>query len=169
MVVLLKHALEGGDGRTTLILKGHLALEQTLEAAAAKRLKNPHAILGNQTKFATKLSLVKALYGVDLDNSLYTLCNKLNTLRNQLAHDLQAKSVPKLINDILNLADPGMPGKGRKELEFLDSDSLDELLYYKIAAVLEGICEVAFAEEIANHNEEMTEWLAKLPKNPARP
>ena len=110
MVVLLRHALKGGDGRITLILKGHLALEQTLEAAAAKRLKNPHAILGNQTKFATKLSLVKALYGVDLDNSLYTLCNKLNTLRNQLAHDLQAKSVPKLINDILNLADPGMPG-----------------------------------------------------------
>ena len=109
------------------------------------------------------------LQGVDLDNSLYTLCNKLNTPRNKLVHDLQATYAPKLTHGILNSAAPAMPVKGRKELEFLDSDSLDELLYYKIAAVLEGICEVAFAEEIANHNEEMTEWLAKLPKNPARP
>ena len=76
----------------------------TLEAAAAKRL-------GKQTKFATKLSLVKMLYGVDLDHSLYTLCNKLNTLRNKLDHDLQAANAPKLTHGILNSA---APAKGAK-------------------------------------------------------
>ena len=163
MVLLLRHAMVDGGDRTTLILKGHIAVEQTLYTAASNRLKKPEAILKPHTKFSTKLDLMKALYGEEVDQRLYTLCGKLNKLRNDLAHKLEPQGFDTMIEDFLVLDAPSMPGTKRGDLRIMDHMKVDEILLYKMSAIISDICEVVFAEEIENYEGSIAAWIAALP------
>src|ERR1700720_3595355 len=69
-----------------VVLKGHLLLEESVTRLLASLLRQPEAIEGANLRFHQKLCLIEALFPVD--PYMMEAAEKLNTMRNRLAHHL---------------------------------------------------------------------------------
>ena len=91
-----------------IILKGHLLLEGELFRLIAKNVKYPDAIAIHGASFHTLLTFAKALkYENDFD-WLWKSIDKLNSIRNDLAHKLEPKQLSQKLNDFFSLIDPDL-------------------------------------------------------------
>jgi hypothetical protein len=93
---------------TLVVLKGHLLVEESVNRLLAVLLPVPEAIEGANLRFHQKLCLIRALipariYPVDA-------AEKLNTLRNRLAHHLDYPQIEVLVKDFLSLSEPPLGG-----------------------------------------------------------
>ena len=84
----------------SIILKGHLLIEELLIAHTNKILKNPKYI--QNFKFFHYLCLAKAMEKDKQDEWIWDACRKLNNLRNKLSHQLKPQGIEHLIKDFVN-------------------------------------------------------------------
>jgi hypothetical protein len=74
---------------TTLILKGHLLVEEALYAVIEKKLSNPEHLTAANLRFVQLSYLAKALFYKERDAAFWDAITVLNALRNRLAHRLE--------------------------------------------------------------------------------
>jgi hypothetical protein len=91
-----------------VVLKGHLLLEERVDRLLAALLYRPEAIEGANLRFYQKLCLIRALTRVSQHASTMRMLNaaeKLNTMRNRLAHHLDHPQIEALVRDFLSLCE----------------------------------------------------------------
>lgn len=73
------------DEEISVILRGHLVVEQVLEKLLSQNMESPKAFFKQNRSYELKLDLAKAL-GL-LDQKHYAAFKALNKVRNQYSHD----------------------------------------------------------------------------------
>ena len=83
----------GKDHELTL-LKGHLLIEEQVRALIDRRLKNPSTLkeANSQLSAHQAIQLARAFFQPDHQLRVWTSIQKLNKLRNDIAHNLWTKS-----------------------------------------------------------------------------
>jgi hypothetical protein len=100
-----------------VVLNGHLLLEESVNRLLAALLFRPEAIDGANLRFYQKLCLIRALAPTEGAKSLedpegpgwlfrmLDAAEKLNTMRNRLAHHLDAPQIEAQARDFLSLCE----------------------------------------------------------------
>lgn len=87
---------------TLIVLTGHLLIEEELNKCLAAKLREPTALFDARLNFSQRLALFHALLGSEKDYPFpYSSLEKLNALRNQLAHNLEPKDLENRIKTFL--------------------------------------------------------------------
>jgi hypothetical protein len=94
---VLQHLPQSGD-MTLIALKGHLLIEEMLDEIIWAHCKSPDALQDVEIRFPAKVKLVLALTGSHELANVWNLCEKLNALRNSLAHKLEHPSAQKKLD-----------------------------------------------------------------------
>ncbi len=101
---VLQHLPESDD-LTLITLKGHLLVEEALDSIIQNHCKDKTALQGVEIGFYVKLKLAAALIGDPNLSGGWTMVEKLNSLRNALAHRLEHPLAKKRLNAFLALFD----------------------------------------------------------------
>jgi hypothetical protein len=114
-----RHFPRRSEDVALVVLKGHLLLEESVNSLLASLLLFPEAIEGANLRFHQKLCLIEALLPVDPD--MMEAAEKLNTMRNRLAHHLDYPQIEAQVKDFLSLCealkDPDEPNDPETEAE----------------------------------------------------
>ena len=94
---VLQHLPRSGD-ITLIALKGHLLIEEMLDEIIWAHCKSPDALQDVEIRFPAKIKLVLALTGTHELAQVWSLCEKLNSLRNSLAHKIEHPAAQKKLN-----------------------------------------------------------------------
>ena len=99
-----------GDS-TYSVLKAHLMIEEVMNTFLDRKLKHPEALKGARLSFAQRLCLVRSLARSAPDHWAYQAVEKLNSIRNSLAHERSPKDLPQKIKNYVELitANSGVP------------------------------------------------------------
>ncbi|WP_242101422.1 hypothetical protein [Lysobacter sp. M2-1] len=80
---------------TLVALKGHLLIEELLDEIIWAHCKSPESLQDVEIRFPAKIKLVLALTGTHELSMIWSLCEKLNSLRNSLAHKIEHPAAQK--------------------------------------------------------------------------
>lgn len=96
------------DDLTLIVLKGHLLVEEEINDILDMKLKDSSAIYQARLGFHQRLAVLKALTGTGPDAPFqYSSIEKLNTLRNKIAHNLAPNDFErKIISFLKEIEDP---------------------------------------------------------------
>ncbi len=86
------------DDITLITLKGHLLIEELLDEIIWAHCKSPETMHDVEIRFPAKVKLVLALTGTHELTRVWGLCEKLNTLRNSLAHKIENPAAQKKLD-----------------------------------------------------------------------
>jgi hypothetical protein len=100
-----RHFPRRSNDLTLVVLKGHLLLEEIVNRLLSALLREPKAIEGANLRFHQKLCLIRALLPKGRGDRLYNAAEKLNTLRNKLAHHLDYPEIEAQVRDFLSLCE----------------------------------------------------------------
>ena len=86
--------LPHGKGIELVLLKGHLLIEKQVRLLLHRRLRNPAVLLEANSSLEAHqaIQLAKAFFPPDHLPDVWTAVQKLNKLRNDIAHNLWSKS-----------------------------------------------------------------------------
>jgi hypothetical protein len=112
----LRH-LPKSDDLSLIILKGHLLIEEELNDALAAHMADPDRLFQARLSFSQRLNVLVGITGEgNAFHHRLTAVEKLNSLRNQLAHNLEPKGIGTRIEEFLReLEDPGSAKELRKQ------------------------------------------------------
>ena len=94
---VLQHLPQSGD-ITLIALKGHLLIEEMLDEIIWAHCESPDVLQDVEIRFPAKVKLVLALTGTHELANVWNLCEKLNSLRNSLAHKIEHPAAQKKLN-----------------------------------------------------------------------
>jgi hypothetical protein len=86
---------------TVVILRGHLLIEELLEALITASLVDPTAIRDARLTFFHKLCLCRGLIGSANEDDLWKPIEALNGLRNTISHKLPDEALSKKLDPVL--------------------------------------------------------------------
>ena len=92
---------------TIIALKGHLLIEELLDEIIWAYCQSPEVLQDVEIRFPAKIKLVVALTGTHELSTVWRLCEKLNSLRNSLAHKIEHPSTQKKLNKFFAEFDDG--------------------------------------------------------------
>jgi hypothetical protein len=135
-----RHFPERSNDLTLVVLKGHLLLEQSINRLLAVLLRFPEAIEGANLRFHQKVCLIRALSPTQLPvmpgaADVLDVVEKLNTLRNRLAHHLDHPEIEARAKEILSLCEVPKDLMVKKPGDEMEADPLIHQLKQKIAWV----------------------------------
>ncbi|MFC5476690.1 hypothetical protein [Massilia suwonensis] len=81
----------------SIVLKGHLLIEEQLRLIVRSLLANPEYFDKARLNFATLLKLARAVAGHFNQGACWAAADKLNTLRNHMAHQVEPIAAPALL------------------------------------------------------------------------
>jgi hypothetical protein len=94
------------SNRTLIVLKGHLLMEELVNEFLVNLLPNPAALDLSKLNLSTRLRLVRAHLPNGAFNELFDAAEKLNTLRNKLAHHLEHPQIETHTKNFLRALNP---------------------------------------------------------------
>jgi hypothetical protein len=97
-----KH-LPAGNDLTLIALKGHLLAEEELDELIRFYCKQPEHLDGVEIRFFVKARMARALSGHLVWTGLWPLIDALNSVRNDLAHNLESPKLRDRVVRFLNL------------------------------------------------------------------
>ncbi|CJV76078.1 Uncharacterised protein [Streptococcus pneumoniae] len=136
-----------GEDELQVILRGHLYLEHELEKSLRLELVEPDYILTNRFMFTSKVNLAVGL-GL-LPKSRKKIYEKLNSIRNNYAHQLDFKITEKHLNDVVSCMDEEVKKRysGSSEKTLLENmknvisallmDALSRNYWYRVNELIE--------------------------------
>ncbi|WP_407280929.1 hypothetical protein U5817_12160 [Aromatoleum evansii] len=95
--------MPAGQDLTLITLKAHLLAEELLDDIIEAHCKSKSVLEDVQISFSIKLKLAAALSGRDDLSYGWTMGEKLNSLRNSLAHRLEHPTAQQRLNSFLAL------------------------------------------------------------------
>ncbi|WP_158684635.1 hypothetical protein [Pseudoalteromonas sp. T1lg48] len=87
--------------KVTVVLKGHLLVEELLTEFVGLNFSRPNKLKDARFSFHHLLCIARAISKEDSNDNLWSSIEKLNGLRNKLAHSLEPKDLEKRINDFI--------------------------------------------------------------------
>jgi hypothetical protein len=99
----VRHFPSESNDPTEIVLKGHLLMEETINRMLRSLLVTPDAIEGANLRFHQKLCLLRALDPAGPHSLIFDVAEKLNTLRNRLAHAIDHPKMEDAAKDLLSL------------------------------------------------------------------
>jgi hypothetical protein len=110
--------LPKGRDVTLIILRGHLLVEEELNELLELLVHNPQHLQKARLSFAQRVRLVHALYPArGASEPLMVAIEKLNSLRNSLAHQLEPKDLTASICQFNAAALASVSKSGRADVE----------------------------------------------------
>lgn len=97
-----KH-LPAGSDLTLIALKGHLLAEEALDDVIRFYSKQPEHLDGVEIRFFVKARMARAFSGHIVWTGLWPLIDALNSVRNDLAHNLESPKLRDRVVRFLNL------------------------------------------------------------------
>jgi len=98
------------DKESLVVLKGHLLLEESLNFIIENFVHHSDFINKAKLSFYQKLNVARAMSLTEQNNSMWTLIEKINTLRNDFSHRLESDKREEKINLIISLYKSEMKG-----------------------------------------------------------
>ena len=97
-----RHMPDDDSDITLVVLKGHLLIEQKIREFIAERMLTPEALIDAHLTSHQAICLADALT-LENDNPriLWSVLRKLNSLRNQLAHNLASQGIEDRVRNIV--------------------------------------------------------------------
>lgn len=87
---------------TLIILKGHLLVEEQVDHLLSIWLRDAAAVSTARLSFHQRLCVLRALIPAGLrDSNVLRAAERLNTLRNRIAHSLEPKGVQEIVREFL--------------------------------------------------------------------
>ena len=102
-----KKLMPRSEDASLVILKLHLLVEEQVRAFVDERIAHPQALEAAKLECHQAICLAEALSTEDIDSKVWEAARKLNSLRNQIAHNLEPKGVVDRICSITALV--GLP------------------------------------------------------------
>ncbi|WP_376694484.1 hypothetical protein [Wenzhouxiangella sp. EGI_FJ10409] len=97
-LVQIKRHLPRGDDLTLIVLKGHLLVEEQINGLIGDNVIDEKPLERARLTFAQRIALVRALVPPSRVSSLkLDATEKLNSLRNELAHNLSSEKIEKKV------------------------------------------------------------------------
>lgn len=93
--------LPTGDDLTLIVLKGHILIEEQLLAIIQENVPYPNPIEADSLRYPQLARVAEALVYAEEDDWLWTAIQRLNKLRNVLAHELESPKLDHLIENFL--------------------------------------------------------------------
>ena len=126
---MLMH-IPGNADIELIILKGHLLLEEQLRAIVTKRIRGHKLLELNNThwQFYHIVRLAEALCHDEVEDILWKCIKKLNTIRNDMAHNLESKGLSDKIDDFNKSWPTEFENVEQKELLHLNLWSMHTIL-----------------------------------------
>jgi len=90
------------DDMTLLVLKAHLLIEEQLISILEDCVRDQDALNDARLSFSQRLQLVKAMKYEEKNLWVWTAIQKLNELRNELAHKIDSSKVESKVNGFLD-------------------------------------------------------------------
>jgi hypothetical protein len=133
---LFEHIPFNGD-EELIILKGHLLIEEVLNTMLEKHVAHAQAIKDANLGFYKTMKVAEALYYKPERAWMWRATEKLNTLRNKMAHSLEPKLFNEVRNEFMELCKPEwMLADAKAESRYLLQTSIS-FLYIGVASNLE--------------------------------
>jgi hypothetical protein len=89
------------DDLTLILLKGHLLVEEQLFAAVGESVAFPDALAEWRPRYRDLSTIAKALFYREDEDWLWESVERLNTLRNDLVHNLEPKQLENRVERFL--------------------------------------------------------------------
>jgi len=89
----------------TVVLKGHLLIEEQLRAITRVLMANPQYFDKARLTFANALQLARAVAGHFNKGACWSAAEKLNSLRNQLAHQAEPSTPAELYEPFFSVCE----------------------------------------------------------------
>lgn len=104
IVQKIKAHLRSVTDLTLLVLKGHLLVEEQINWALSEVMPNPAALDDARLTFSQRIKLLRALNSNEIVDRALGFAERLNTMRNMLAHQLEPagleESVKKFVTEV---------------------------------------------------------------------
>ena len=91
------------DDLTLITLKGHLIVEEALNTLVKSHCNYPGYIIKARLSFAQLSSLSKALISMPIHEQVFPVIDKLNKLRNNLAHNITSNKADQLAKELVGI------------------------------------------------------------------
>tara|TARA_B100000749_G_C18381407_1_gene446178 strand:+ start:525 stop:1061 length:537 start_codon:yes stop_codon:yes gene_type:complete len=98
-----KHISLETEDETVIVLKGHLLLEDLMREFCASKMVHEDALNDANLSFKQALQLAKALHLRHPEKWVWAGIEKVNNLRNKLAHNLEPKDYEKKRQELIQL------------------------------------------------------------------
>jgi len=89
------------DSLLEIVLKGHIFIESLLNSILREYFPSPKFFDEARLGFYQKLKLVRAKHWREQNNDIWVLVEKINKLRNDMAHGLDQEKIKKSLNKVL--------------------------------------------------------------------
>lgn len=130
-----KH-LPAGNDLTLIVLKGHLLAEEALDDLIHFYCKQPEYLDDIEIRFLVKARIARALSGHIVWTGLWPLIDALNSVRNDLAHNLESTKLRDRVMRFLNLRKELVPLLYDPEIESNNWDAMAERFRSDISLLL---------------------------------
>ena len=95
--------LPKSDDLTLIVLKGHLLIEEEINSILVQELKDSESLFKARPSFSIKIAILRAVFGKKRASQLnINAIDKLNTLRNDMAHNLSSLKLDKKLEAFIN-------------------------------------------------------------------
>lgn len=101
-----RQMLPKSDDLSLVVLKGHLIIEEMLYAIAQEHCANPAALEKAKLSFAQLHQLVCALSKLPIMDTCSPAIGLLNTIRNQLVHNLEPRELEARLAALQDMCSP---------------------------------------------------------------
>ena len=91
------------DGSAQIMLKGHLLVEEALEAIIGKFVFHPEFIEDASLRFPQKIDIARSMSLDEHNNEMWQLGIAINSLRNELAHSLKSDKRQRKTRTLIDL------------------------------------------------------------------
>jgi hypothetical protein len=160
---LTRKHLPESDDLSLVVLKSHLVLEQQLTALIAHYCPRPDYLIGARLRFSQKLDLVHAFVPMPIRDGIWDALRLLNTIRNDLAHNLEPPKLAKRLASAKTLATRlARRAPGPKPALTKDAEVIKYLagVAHGYLAAVDAIVALMKAER--KYNRTQRSWLARF-------
>jgi hypothetical protein len=143
----VKHFPSGSDLELQ-VLKGHLLIENILRELVDTGLRSPEAIRGARLTFHQVACLARGLtQHAEIEPWNWTVVGKLNSVRNELAHQLEQSQLIAKVAELISFAKSANPSieDDRKALGLPDGNDF-ELVVMSLSTYLTALLSFARKE-----------------------
>jgi hypothetical protein len=129
-VRLFEHLPAAKDHQELMVLKGHLLIEEVLNELVEKAVIKQSALRKAKLTFSQVLRLAESIYYRDQASWVWPAADKLNRIRNKMAHSLAGPEVSIMISEFVEAC---IQGQRKEKYDAMDLRMALSCLYIGVA------------------------------------
>lgn len=147
------------DDITLIVIKGHLLLEEQLRNIFKSNFNNPKALNKSKFEISQIITIVEAIFENDENNNFWESIRKLNTIRNDIAHNIENKGLNDKVNNLIKISNKIL------SLKIEDSETIENKLKLCITGLAAHLISLATHAIESRKTKDKWKYFAKLYNN----